>query len=115
MVQKHLRPDAVPIVASALTPTAPDGAFASRPAASASTAADATDTATELVATAGPAPANDQPMRLSTPKRGGEPAFLAQPLLLTGEAKVDYDALLAAVSAKVKSKDISSLFRKCSS
>jgi hypothetical protein len=55
---------------------------------------------------ANPVPANGQPSKKSASKLGRVHALLKRPLLLSGEEKADYDALLTAVSNVVKPDDV---------
>lgn len=63
-----------------------------------------TKAATEPTSTSKPAPG--QPSKKSATKLGRVSALLKRPLLLSGEGKPDYDALLTAVSNVVKPDDV---------
>lgn len=90
---------------SSKSTTAPGG-DALKPAADAITTADSTAAATEPTSTANPVAANGQQSKKSATKLGRVTALLRRPLLLSGEEKADYDALLAAVSNVVKPDDV---------
>lgn len=96
---------AAPAASSSKSITAPGGE-ALKPAANPSTTADSTTAATEPTSTANPVAANGQQSKKSATKLGRVTALLKRPLLLSGEEKADYDALLAAVSTVVKPHDV---------
>jgi hypothetical protein len=77
-----------------------------KPAPTAGTTTDPTAAAAEPKSTANPVRANGQPIKKSAAKPGRVSALLRLPLLLSGEDKADYDALLAAVARVVKPDDV---------
>jgi hypothetical protein len=89
-----------PLIAAATAATS------SSKAAVAAAPRNSTTAATEPTSTANPVAANGRQSKKSATKLGRVNALLKRPLLLSGEEKADYDALLAAVSTVVKPDDV---------